>query len=71
MKMCLFFTCYVSLQVRVQCWSLQDVTVEPDNPNQIKVHQEAPSGQQALQLVRSFSVDNAGVIFKITTYICE
>lgn len=24
-----------------------------------------------LQLVRSFSVDNAGVIFKITTYICE
>lgn len=24
-----------------------------------------------LQLVRSFSVHNAGVIFKITTYICE
>lgn len=43
----------MSLQVRVQCWSLQDVTVEPDNPKQIKAHQEAHSKQQDPQFAEA------------------
>lgn len=78
-KMCLFFTCHVSLQVRVRCWSLQECH---SGTRQSKPNQSPPKSPQwaagspvcrdiHLQLVRNFSVDNAGVIFKITTYICE
>jgi len=42
-----YMYCVTVLQVRVQCWPLQDMAVEPDKPKQSKEHQEAHSGQEA------------------------
>lgn len=78
-KMCLFFTCHVSLQVRVQCWVTAGCH---SGTRQSKPSQSPPRSPQwaagspvcrdnLLQLVRNYSVDNAGLIFKITTYIYE